>query len=161
MWLVFSPGCNHSSGKVDARPRVPDFRLNTIEHERFYLNQHNDKVVILVFWATWCRACKKEMLELQSFFKQPGLKDVTIAAICTDPENFAQVQNIVKHLGITYPILMDHGARLFKDFRLVALPTTLVVDQKQRLALSRVGWDGAVMNQVTTKVLSLLERAGH
>jgi len=133
-----------------------NFQLNTLEHERFYLNQNKGKVVVLVFWATWCRACKTEMVVLQELTALPGWQEVTVAAVCTDPENPGLVKNIVQNLKISYPVLLDPEARLFEKFQLTAYPTTLIFDRQQRLSLVRVGYDAVVMNQVKSKVLSLV-----
>lgn len=146
-------------GKTDHPPTIgkttPNFRLNTLHHERFYLNQNKGKVVVLVFWATWCRACKTEMMVLQNFTTLPRWRDVTVAAVCTDPENLNDAKNIVQNLKISYPVLLDHDARLFQKFQLPAHPTTLIIDREQRLSFIRVGYDPAIMNQIKSKVISL------
>ncbi len=148
-------------GKTDGPPGIGDaaanFHLNTLKHERFYLNQHKGKVVVLVFWATWCRSCKTQMVALQAPGTLPDPRDVTVAAVCTDPENLGDVKNIVNNLGISYPVLLDHGARLFNKFQLTAYPTTLIFGPNQRLRLVRVGYDRAIMNQVKLKVMDLLK----
>lgn len=146
-------------GKIDNAPRigdtVSDFRLDTLTHERFYLNQHKNNVVVLLFWATWCRPCKTEMIELQTLTLRPGWKNVTVAAVCTDPENITDVENIVKHLELTYPILLDYESKLFDKFGLTAHPTTLIIDPHQRLSFLRVGYDSNIMAQINSKVVSL------
>lgn len=160
-WVVILlTGCSKPDKRLSIGEAVANFRLDTITHERFYLNRHKGKVVVLVFWATWCRPCKTEMLELRSFARLPGWQDVIIAAVCTDPENSDQVKSIIKNLEITYPVLLDHESRLFRRFRLDALPTTLVIDRQQRLGFFRVGCDRVMMNQVKTKVISLGDADG-
>lgn len=153
-------GCSKLEKRLIVGEKVTDFRSETTTHERFYLNQHKGKVVVLVFWATWCRPCKTEMLELLSFVKLPAWQDVFTAAVCTDPENIDHVKSIVKNLGITYPVLLDHEARLFRRFHLEALPATLVIDRQQRLGFFRVGYDRAMMNHLKAKVISLKGAAG-
>jgi peroxiredoxin len=148
-WLF---ACGSGIGPPVADDRVADFRLDTLEHDRFYLNQYAGKTVVLVFWATWCRVCKSEMLELQSASRLPQWNDVTVAAVCTDPENLSDARNIVEHLGVTYPVLLDQYARLFKKFKLTALPATMVIDGRQRLRFITAGFDWTVMNQVNAAV---------
>lgn len=155
--LVSLINCGKTNDPPGAGKAVANFRLNTLGHERFYLNQHKGKVVVLVFWATWCRSCKTEMVELQSLKNRPGWRDVTLAAVCTDPENLGDVKSIVKNLKISYPVLLDHGAGLFNKFQLTAYPTTLVLDPHQRLRFIRVGYDPAVMKGIKSKVMGLLK----
>jgi len=154
--LVLSiTGCGKNNNAPRIGDTVSDFRLDTLTHERFYLNRHKDNVVVLLFWATWCRPCKTEMAELQNLTQQPGWKNVTAAAVCTDPENITDARNIVKRLELTYPILMDYESKLFDKFGLSAHPTTLIVDRHQRLSFVRVGYDSIIMAQINSKVLSL------
>lgn len=148
--------CGETDGPPGLGEKAANFRLNTLDHERFYLNQYKGNVVVLVFWATWCRACKTEMVVLQNFTAQPGWKDVIVAAVCTDPENLDDVKSIVQNLKITFPVLLDHEARLFEKFQLTAYPTTLIFDQQQRLSFVRVGYDPGIMKQIRSKALSLV-----
>ena len=147
--------CGKTGGPPVIGETAANFRLNTLDHERFYLNQNKGKVVVLIFWATWCRACKTEMVVLQNFTALPGWQDVTVAAVCTDPENLSDVKSIVRNLKISYPVLLDHNARLFQKFQLTLYPTTLIIDQRQRLSFIRVGYDPAIMNRIKSKVISL------
>ncbi len=151
--------CGSGGGKSNIGAVVQDFRLDTLEHERFYLNQHKGKVVVLVFWATWCRSCKTEMVELQAAFKTPAWKDVVVAAVNTDPENLSDVKSIVQALGIAYPVLLDREARLFDRFGIPALPTTLIIDPEQRLSFFRVGYDRGILTQLETKIANLKNKS--
>ena len=148
-------GCGTTDNALNIGDTVSDFRLDTLTHERFYLNQHKDKVVVLVFWATWCRPCKTEMIELQSLTKRPEWKNVTVAAVCSDPENTIDAENIVRHLEITYPILMDYNSHLGNKFGVSAHPTTMIFDLRRRLSFVRVGYDSNMMAQINSKVVSL------
>lgn len=148
-------GCGSNDNTIDIGDTVSDFRLDTLTRERFYLNDHKDRIVVLLFWATWCRPCKTEMVELQTLTKQPGWKNVTAAAVCSDPENIDLAENIVRNLELTYPILMDYESKLFDKFGLSAHPTTLIIDRHQRVSFIRVGYDSNIMAQINSKVFSL------
>ena len=154
--VMLLTGCGKPDAGLKIGNKVVDFRLDTIEHERFYLNRHKGKVVVLVFWATWCRPCKTQMLAMLPLIKQPGWQDVVTAFICTDPGNLDQVKSIVKGLGITYPVLMDQEAKLFNRFHLPALPTTLIIDQEQRLVYFQKGYNRVMINHIKAKVINLL-----
>ena len=73
---VLLSGCGADSDKVGPGDIAKDFRLDTLTHKRFYLNQHKDKVVVLVFWTTWCSICKTELVELKSLRNMPGSTNV-------------------------------------------------------------------------------------
>jgi len=135
---------------------VIDFRLDTLEHERFYLNQYRGKVVVLAFWSTWCVVCKSELTELKPIATAPEYKDVVVAAVCNDSENIDDVKTIVKSLAIDYPVLLDKEAKVFKELGMSAVPTTIVIDRTGKISLARQGFDAGIMRQIKKKIESLI-----
>ena len=79
-------GCSDDGGNLAPGSPAKDFRLDTLSHDRFYLNQHKGKVVVLLFWNTQCTVCKRQMVDLKSLPGTLPADGLTIAAVCTDPE---------------------------------------------------------------------------
>ena len=148
--------CRDNNSKTSTGGAAKDFRLDTLDHKRFYLNQHREKVVLLVFWATWCSICKAEMIALKPLRQIPYSENLVIASVCTDPENINDVQEIVKNLDIDYAVLLDREAKVFHKYKLSAVPTTIVIDQMGNISLVREGYSSAIMKQIKTKVADLL-----
>jgi peroxiredoxin len=133
-----------------------DFWLHTLARGRFYLNQQRGKVVVLVFWATWCSSCKGEMIELKSFEDIPGAEKLVVATICTDPENIDKVKETAKDMHINYPILLDRGEKVSRKYKISVLPTTIVIDKAGKISFKSEGYDSTIMEQLRTKVAGLL-----
>ena len=153
---VFLSGCGTDSDKISPGEIAKDFRLETLTHKRFYLNQHKDKVVVLVFWTTWCSICKTELVELKSLKDIPGSENLVVAGICSDPENINDVKQLIESLGIDYPLLLDEGQTVTGGYRISSFPTTVIIDQKGVVSFIREGYNSAIANQVKTKVAGLL-----
>ena len=137
---------------------VPPFRLDTAADERFYLEDHKEEPVVLVFWATWCRSCKKEMAALEPLRRDPRFRDVVFAAVCTDPERREEARQIVEGLGISYTVLMDPEARLYNRFHIQALPFTMLMEPGGRLVLAQTGYDGVLIRNLEAKLLEILQK---
>ena len=58
----------------------PEFTLTLLDGSTFRMSEHDDEIVLLNFWATWCGPCVKEMPDLQKLYREeiPG---VTICCI--------------------------------------------------------------------------------
>lgn len=149
-------GCSEDGSLVTPGKPAQDFRLDTLSHDRFYLNQHQGQVVMLVFWATWCSSCKQELIALQPLVQQYSPEKLTIAALCTNPENLDTVKAIVQNLGLTYPILLDKRAKIFQQYHLRAYPTTIIIDQEGIVNFVRTGYSPVFMKQIETTLESLL-----
>ncbi|MHC4477039.1 MAG: TlpA disulfide reductase family protein [Planctomycetota bacterium] len=153
---LFLAGCKDDRDALSAGDLAKDFRLDALSRDRFYLNQHVEKVVVLTFWTTWCRFCKSQMVELKSFADLPGADSLIIAAVCADPENIEDVKTVVKELGIEYPVLLDRGAQVSKKYQISQFPTTVVIDKGRKIALLRQGYSPVIMQQIKASVVSLL-----
>jgi peroxiredoxin len=149
-------GCRKNKD-ISAYPKneVIDFRLDTLNHQRFYLNQYRGKVVLLAFWATWCNICKSEMVEMKSFAAEPEYKNVVIAAVCNDPENIDDVKSIIKTLDVNYPVLLDKDAKVSKELEIAAFPTIIVIDQAGKISLTRQGYGPGTIPQIKKHIDSL------
>lgn len=156
--LIFSAlllgGCRNKPAVEDNEPI--DFRLDTLGHERFYLNQHRGKTVLLVFWSTWCIPCKSELVALQSLASSPEFKDVIFAGVCNDPENLDDVKRIVKTLEINYLVLLDNQAQVSNKLGVKAVPTAIIVNAEGKITLKEEGYDTATMKQIKNHIESLV-----
>jgi peroxiredoxin len=155
-WLCFFLyGCGRDNDEISTGDVAKDFRLDTLAHERFYLNQQKKKVVVLVFWATWCNVCKAELVELKSLKDMPNSENLVIAGICSDPENTNEAKQIAENLNIEYPLLLDKSKIVTTRYNISVFPTTIVIDQRGIVRFIRRGYNSAIVNQVKTKVESL------
>ena len=153
---ILLSSCDTDGDKISSGDIAKDFRLETLTHKRFYLNQHKDKVVVLVFWTTWCNVCKTELVELKSLKNMPGNENLVVAGICSDPENINDVKQLAKNLKIDYPVLLDKGQVVTGGYKISSFPTTVIIDQKGVVSFIREGYDSTIANQVKTKVARLL-----
>jgi len=146
----------HDADILSVGEQARDFRLDTLTRERFYLNQHRGQVVVLAFWATWCSSCKQELVALKTLSEVSSPNRLMVASICTDPENLDSVKAIARSLDISYPVLLDTGAHIFRQYNLRGYPTTIIIDQRGSVSFMRAGYSSAIMKQITMKVESLL-----
>ncbi len=133
-----------------------DFRLDTRDHQRFYLHEQRGKAVVLMFWETQCIVCKQEMAWLRQI-QERYPRDLSVAAICTDPENSDTLRRIVEALVLPYPILLDPGAVLAQRYGVRVYPTTIILDQVGQQAAVITGYSEGLQRQLTQHIDRLLK----
>ena len=93
------------------------------------LNNFNNKIYILNFWATWCAPCKEEMPSLD---KLQGSQDVKIFPINVEKHDKYKSQIFFKNLQIkNLSIYFDSNIKLANLFRLTGVPTTIILNKNK------------------------------
>ena len=93
------------------------------------LNNFNNKIYILNFWATWGAPCKEEMPSLD---KLQGSQDVKIFPINVEKHDKYKSQIFFKNLKIkNLSIYFDSNVKLANLFRLTGVPTTIILNKNK------------------------------
>jgi thiol-disulfide isomerase/thioredoxin len=86
--------------------------------------------VVLNFWATWCRPCRIEMPHLQRIYTELEPAGVHFAAVSLDQaKHIPKVKEYVSKQKISIPVYHDTDYALAKLFRVMGIPTTVLLDQ--------------------------------
>jgi len=62
-----------------------NIELKSLDGKTYKLSEFKGKPTILVFWASWCPHCRKEMPQLKGLYNQEG-GDIQIIAMSMDKE---------------------------------------------------------------------------
>ena len=136
-------------GTVQPGATIQDFTFTLFEgyeyngQNQIKLSDLRGKVVVINFWASWCKPCEQEAAELEAAWKEygPTGQVVFIGADYVDTPNEANVY--LKKFNITYPNGEDrdiqHGRPLSQYFRIKGVPETYFVDQNGVLQYVQIG----------------------
>jgi thiol-disulfide isomerase/thioredoxin len=131
------------------------------------------KVVVIDFWATWCRPCMQELPEIQKLIESyaGSKKDVVIVAVSEDsePAELSQVRELVektlseKKLTLSVApvglIGLDPSQSVGGAFELEGYPTLVILDQKGIVQSVHVGFDpssSTPLNKLLAKEIDTL-----
>ena len=106
-----------------------DFRLVDLEGKSQSLSQYRGKVVLVNFWATWCKPCTTEMPAMQATYDKLRDKGFVVLAI-NELEDEAKVREHIKQYGHTFPVLMDRDNKVANQFGVFGLPVSVFIDEK-------------------------------
>ena len=132
-------------GTVQPGQVIDDFTLplfSGYEHEgksEVHLDDFRGKIVVLNFWASWCKPCEQEAAEMQSAWElyEPTGEVIFLGADYVDTEPEARVY--LKKFGITYPNGPDLATSISQYFRIKGVPETYFIDRDGVLHYVQVG----------------------
>ncbi len=110
----------------DAGPPVTDRSFETFDGRQTTLHEFEGQPVVVNFWASWCPPCIAEMPE----FEQVHLArqdDVRFIGLNTQDDH-ARAEALVEQTGVTYDLALDPDGELFRDFEVIAMPSTYFVN---------------------------------
>lgn len=135
---------------------APDFTLTTFEGIELGKDEMAGKVVVLNFWASWCKPCEQEAEELQLAWEYYEDRDDVLFLgadyVDTEKEALAYLQRF----KITYPNGPDLGTRIAQAFRLRGVPETYFINKAGEIALVQIG-PFTTIEEIQSAVDSLLD----
>ncbi len=119
--------------------QAEDFSLTDLEGKPQSLSQYRGKIVLVNFWATWCKPCTTEMPAMQSSFDKLRDKGFVVLAI-NELEDDAKVREHIKQYGHTFPVLMDRDNKVANQFGVFRLAGECVHRSRGARAGIHQGW---------------------
>jgi thiol-disulfide isomerase/thioredoxin len=111
---------------------APEIRGKDIDGKQLQLSAFKGKVVLLVFWATWCGACMADVPHQRELVKQYAGKPFAIVGINSDQNRDVARKACLKE-EITWPSFWDGeqaAGPIVGKWNVNAWPTLYLVDAK-------------------------------
>ncbi|MDH5517994.1 MAG: TlpA family protein disulfide reductase [Gammaproteobacteria bacterium] len=134
----------------------PYLNFSDLSATRHTFENHRGDVLLLNFWASWCPPCVKELPSLnrlQSEIKHPNFK--ILAINIGEEEN--KVQAFLRPMTIDFPVLTDPEGLSVLPWKLVAFPSSFVIDKKGNIRYGLFGaieWDNPEVIGIIQHLLS-------
>ena len=132
-------------GTVQPGDAIPDFTLPLFSgyeyagRSEIKLSDFSGKVVVINFWASWCKPCEQEAAEIQQAWdanKASG-EVIFLGADYVDTEPEARAY--LKKFEIDFYNGPDMGTKISQLFRMKGVPETYFIDREGVLQYVKVG----------------------
>ncbi len=135
---------------------APEFEMTTFDGQTIGAEEMAGKVVLVNFWASWCKPCEQEAEALQvawqSYESRGDVLFLGVDYVDTNAEALAYLDR----WDVTYPNGPDIESKIYRAFRTRGVPETFVINKLGEVAFIKIG-PFLSLEEITTVVDRLLE----
>jgi tetratricopeptide (TPR) repeat protein len=160
--LYAAPKAAAAFKNVQTGAEAPAFKLKDLSGNEVSLESFKgDNAVLVVFWATWSSRSLSELADVQKLVAELGGKGLKVVAVNVEHEHSADedlktIREKAASLNLTYPVLLDPGLDTFRNYGVVAVPSTAVLGPGNVLREAYNGYPTFVFLEMKGMVESLL-----
>ncbi len=126
-------------GAKEVSGPAPDFTLKSLSGKNMKLSEMRGTVILLNFWASWCAPCRLEMpllTQLHDKYKDLGF---TVLGVNVE-EDSNMARRYIAERPVDFPVLLDNTNKVSKLYKVVAMPTTVVIDRDGNMRFLHQGY---------------------
>ncbi len=139
--------------------KVPDFSLKSINDNEIKFSEYiGKKIIVIDFWATWCKPCKKLLKDLNKIYKELN-NEIEVFAISVDNSQAIQsVENYIKARRFKFKVLLDSDRRVNNYFNPSnVIPFTVIINKKGEVSYAHSGYIPGYIKELKSKIKEILE----
>jgi thiol-disulfide isomerase/thioredoxin len=139
MACLVSLMCVRLAGAAAVKGPAPNFTLKSMSVKNLKLSEMAGNVVLINFWASWCGPCREEMPLLNALHKKYAPLGFTVLGVNVE-EQLDGARGFLSNVPVDFPILLDNKNKVSKQYKVIAMPTTVVVDRDGNMRYLHEGY---------------------
>lgn len=123
-----------------SRQPMPDISFTDIDGGQHQLADYTGKPILMIFWATDCPGCIKEMPELIALHDEYAKQGLAMLSVAMPHDHPDQIQAMRQHKGLPYLITWDKNGEIstaFDDVRVT--PTHFLISPEGEIVMRKIG----------------------
>ncbi len=139
---------------------LPDFSLKKIDGTQFSISDVlGKKIIIIDFWATWCKPCKKLLKKLDDLGHEFSDKVIVLAISTDESSSFARIESFVKSRGYRFTVLLDPDSSVSGIFNPAGtIPYTMIIDLNKKIVFTHTGYIPGFEKKIREKIVELTDK---
>jgi len=150
------PPLSHKLSAIKSPFFMPPLHLEDMDKNIFDIKDIKKKVIVINFWASWCKPCRREMASLERLHQKTINRNVFVIAVNVG-EDVEMVSSFLDSLETkpTFPIIFDHDTNTSINWAVKGLPTTYIIDANGLITYRAIGGRDFDHPELIRKILML------
>ena len=129
---------NHMEAKSYVGKEVSAVKGTDTEGNQYNLESYKGKNIVIVFWASWCGSCIREIPNVKEYYAALPKEGDTVFLSATVDDNVELALKTIEKKGIDYPVILDrehpgNGGMFNSHFKITHLPSIWVIDKQGKI----------------------------
>ncbi len=154
--LVFILNTEISFGQTR---KLPNINVKTLNGKKFNISklQNGQNPIVISFWATWCKPCKKELNNIAEIYEEwqdeTGVKIVAISI--DDSRSKSKVAPYVNSSDWEYEVYLDQNGDLKRAMGVSTVPHTFLLNKNKEIVWQHKGYVDGDENKLFKEIKKL------
>lgn len=120
--------------------QAPNIAFEDIDGAHHSLSQYADKPILMIFWATDCPGCIKEMPELNALYQDYAEQGLTMIGVAMSHDTPDHIRAMRQQRQLPYMITWDHNDEIASAFNRVRVtPTHFLISPEGEIVMRKIG----------------------
>ena len=124
--------------RVQPGRMAPDFKLPNINGDTITLSDSKGKIVLLDFWASWCKPCRQNNETLVEAYNKFSDLNLEIVSVSVDKDE-AKWKEAVKEDKLPGVLLIDKEGKVARTYCVETIPCCYLIDSEGKIQSKDVG----------------------
>ncbi|MBN2057885.1 MAG: TlpA family protein disulfide reductase [Candidatus Saganbacteria bacterium] len=155
--IVALMACSASAGpSLKIGSPAPSFDLKLTSGQPLSLEKYLGRdVIILSFFASWSKTCQQEISYMQELERAYGRKGLSIIGVSYDRKT-GELKDFLNDNKVAFPVAHDQKLKTLQTYRVIILPTLIVIDRQGNISQIYLDFDGNVEKALDQDIQRLL-----
>jgi uncharacterized protein (DUF1684 family)/peroxiredoxin len=127
------------SAGIEIGRTLSEYRATTLSGTSVQLGGRSGPLTLVNVWATWCISCREEMQDLAAIYHEYSPRGLRVVAVSVDAGSETLVRRFVRRESLPFPVVHDQAGTIQRQYHVVGVPTSYLVDADGRLLWQQVG----------------------
>ena len=133
-----------STLSIAQKRTLPSVDVKTLDGGNYNINalENNGQAIVISFWATWCKPCKKELNTIAEVYEdwqdETGVKLVAISI--DNSRSMAKVAPYVNASDWDYEVYIDPNGDLKRALGISTVPHTFLLNSEKEIVWQHKGY---------------------
>lgn len=134
---------------------APDMTLSLLDGDEVALASLRGQVVVLDFWAIWCKPCVMALPLVAAVTRELADKGVAFYAV-NERDPRVKVESFLKEKNLDVTVALDESAAAGEAFGVDAIPHSVIIDKKGIVRKVHIGFESGMEKLIKQEIEELL-----